>query len=325
MKPPINEIERQAAEWAVETDNENFSADRQAALDAWLESDSRHFGAYINARAALARIERLAAAAQSKKQCDSERVVSIDTFKSSRRRFILGGSIAAELAVIIVAGAAWWANSYGAVFETPVGQTRTAFLPDNSTITLNTNTRAAVRYSAMERDIALERGEALFDVTKNKLRPFVVRINNVKVRAVGTSFSVGAVGGEPVRVMVREGVVEIDTQTSAAPIRIYAGSRATILPGGQQAVETLTSQQISEGLAWRSGHVFFRHQTLGAIAREFKRYSNIQIVIDDPAVADKTVTGMFVATDPAAFSHAVAASLNLKLENRRNEIRITRK
>jgi transmembrane sensor len=177
----------------------------------------------------------------------------------------------------------------------------------------------------MERNIVLEHGEALFDVAKNKLRPFVVRMNTVKVRAVGTSFSVGAAGSGPVRVMVREGIVEIDTHTSAPPVRVYAGSRATVLPGGRLAIETLGAKQISEGLAWRSGHVFFRHQTLGAIASEFKRYSNIQIVIDDPAVASKTVTGMFVATDPVAFSHAVAASLNLNVEDRGNEIHITRK
>ncbi|GAA0573482.1 FecR family protein [Rhizomicrobium electricum] len=325
MTPPINEIDRLAAEWAVETDNENFSVERQATLTAWLESDPRHFGAYINARAALARIERLGAAAQSNGDRDNECAAPIDMFRSSRRRFILAGSIAAGLAVTVVAGTAWWANSYAASFETPVGQTRMASLPDNSTITLNTDTRAAVRYSAMERNIVLERGEALFDVAKNKLRPFVVRMNTIKVRAVGTSFSVGAAGSGPVRVMVREGVVEIDTHSSAPPVRVYAGSRATALPSGQLAIERLGAKQISEGLAWRSGHVFFRHQTLGAIATEFKRYSNIQIVIDDPAVASKTVTGMFVATDPVAFSHAVAASLNLNVEDRGNEIHITRK
>lgn len=325
MTPPINEIDRLAVEWAVETDNENFSAERQAALTAWLESDPRHFGAYINARAALARIERLGAAAQSNRQRDNECVASIDTFRSSRRRFILAGSMAAGLAVTVIAGTAWWTNSYAASFETPVGQTRMANLPDSSTITLNTDTRAAVRYSAMERNIVLERGEALFDVAKSKLRPFVVRMNTIQVRAVGTSFSVGAAGSGPVRVMVREGVVEIGTHTSTPPVRVYAGSRATVLPDGRLAVETLGAEQISEGLAWRTGHVFFRHQTLGAIAREFERYSNIHIVIDDPVVANKTVTGMFVATDPLAFSHAVAASLNLKVENRGNEIRITRK
>jgi transmembrane sensor len=323
MKPPINEIDRRAAEWAVKTDDENFSPEKQAELDLWLAADPRHFGAYINARAALARIERLGAAAQSNKR--SGHVVSIDSLRSSRRRFIFAGSIAAGLAAIVITGGAWWANSFGAVLETPIGQTRAVSLPDHSVVTLNTDTRADVRYSAMERDIVLERGEALFDVAKNRLRPFVVKSRGLRVRAIGTSFSVGAVGGQPLRVMVREGVVEIDTPNSSAPLRLYAGSRATALPGGQLAVDTLTAQQITDGLVWRSGHVFFRHQTLAAIAREFARYSNVHIVIDDPAVADKTVTGMFVANDPMGFAHAVAASLDLKVESRGNEIRITRK
>jgi len=51
----------------------------------------------------------------------------------------------------------------------------------------------------------------------------------------------------------------------------------------------------------------------------------MHIVIDDPAVANKTVTGMFVATDPAGFAHAVAASLDLNTEEDKGEIRLTRR
>jgi transmembrane sensor len=84
-----------------------------------------------------------------------------------------------------------------------------------------------------------------------------------------------------------------------------------VLTGGRLFVEMLTAQQVEQDLAWRSGHIFFRHQTLAAAASKFRRYSDTQIVVDDPSVANKTVTGMFVATDPASFAHAVAVSLDL--------------
>jgi transmembrane sensor len=325
MKPPVNDIERQAVEWAVETDDEDFSAERQAALDAWLEADTRHFGAYINARAALARVERLAAAAKSYKPRDSKQVISIDAFRPNKRRFILMGSLAATFAAIVVVGAAWQLSLYDANYETSVGQTRIVALPDGSAITLNTATQADVHYSAIERDIVLERGEALFDVAKNKLRPFVIRINDVKVRAVGTSFSVSAYAGQPLLITVREGVVQFDAPGAVRPVPVRAGSRATVLPGSRPIVEMLTARQVEQDLAWRSGHIFFRHQTLAAAASKFRRYSNMHIVIDDPAVANRTVTGMFVATDPAGFARAVAASLYLNTEEDKGEIRLTRK
>ncbi|MDR3526346.1 MAG: FecR domain-containing protein [Rhizomicrobium sp.] len=322
MKPPVNDIDRQAAEWAVETDDENFSAERQAALDEWLKADTRHFGAYINARAALARIERLAA--KISKPRGGKQVSSIDAIRPIKRRLILTGSLAATFAAIVFAGAAWQLSLYDANYETSVGQTRIAALPDGSAMTLNTATRADVHYNAIERDIVLEHGEALFDVAKNKLRPFVIRINDVKVRAVGTSFSVEAYGDQTPRITVREGVVQI-TVPGAASIPVRAGSRATVLPRGRLVLETLTARQVEQDLAWRSGHIFFRHETLAAAVRRLRRYSDMHIVIDNPAVATQTVTGMFLATDPATFAHAVAASLNLNTEENKSEIRLTRK
>lgn len=325
MKPQVNEIDRQAAEWAASTDDEDFSAERQAELDAWLESDARHFGAYINARAALARVERLGAAAKNYRPHGGKQVVSINAFRPIKRRFILLGTLAAAFAAIVIVGATWQLSLYDACYETSIGRTRIAALPDGSVIALNTTTRADVHYSAIERDIVLERGEAMFDVAKNKLRPFIVRIKDVKVRAVGTSFSVAAYDGQSLMITVREGVVEVNARGAAAPAFVGAGSRATMLPGERFVVETLTARQIEQDLSWRSGHVFFRHQTLAAAASRFKRYSNMHIVINDPAVANKTVTGMFVATDPAGFAHAVAASLNLNTEEDKGEIRLTRK
>jgi transmembrane sensor len=235
------------------------------------------------------------------------------------------GTLAAAFAGIVIVGATWQLSRYEANYETSIGRTRIAALPDGSAIALNTTTRADVHYSAIERDIVLERGEALFDVAKNKLRPFIVRIKDVKVRAVGTSFSVGAYDNRSVLITVREGVVQINALGAAPAIPVRAGSRATVLPGGRVVVEMLTARQIEQDLAWRSGHIFFRHQTLAAAASKLRRYSNMHIVIDDPAVANKTVTGMFVATDPAGFAHAVAASLNLNTEEDKGEIRLTRK
>jgi transmembrane sensor len=56
----------------------------------------------------------------------------------------------------------------------------------------------------------------------------------------------------------------------------------------------------------------------------FERYSDTRIEIDDPDVANETVTGLFVSNDPIGFSRAVAQALNLRAEVENNVVRITR-
>ena len=316
MTRRINDIDRQAAEWVAKTTGTEASAELQRALDAWLAQDPRHLGAYLKAKVVLAHVEKHADV------LSGGNVVRLDRFRAQRRRIMAGTLAACFAAFAVVFGLDWW-QSQPVTYVTKIGEHRTVTLSDGSLMTMNTGSKIAVRYSGATRSLTLEEGEVLFDVAKNKQRPFIVNAHGVTVQAVGTSFSVGAYESQTLLVTVREGVVQINA--AAAPALVRAGSRATVLAAGRIVVEKLTPQQVEQDLAWRSGHIFFRHQSLAAAAGTFKRYSDTHIMIDDPAVASRTVTGMFVATDPASFAHAVAASLDLKTEEEKGEIRLTRK
>ena len=131
------------------------------------------------------------------------------------RRAVLAGTIAASIALVVSSGAIWQANSYEAAYVTAIGETKVIPLPDGSSITMNTDTAAVVH-----------RGEALFDVAKNKMRPFVVTAGKAQVRAVGTSFAVTDLTTRPLEVTVREGVVEVIATPHSDPVAVHAGARA---------------------------------------------------------------------------------------------------
>jgi len=57
MAPRINGVDRQAAEWVAKTDGVETSAEVQRALSEWLAEDVRHLGAYLRAKAVMARVE----------------------------------------------------------------------------------------------------------------------------------------------------------------------------------------------------------------------------------------------------------------------------
>ncbi|MBW8708366.1 MAG: FecR domain-containing protein [Alphaproteobacteria bacterium] len=322
------EVDRQAAEWAAKVDSGPLSPDQQASLDGWLEADIRHFGAFAKARAVLAFADRAKAFGPSFDAASFEPFVqpNASTRWMSRRRFALSGAIAAGVATTIFAVPQAWRAFHVRSYETRIGETRIVPLDDGSIVTLNTDSRMEVKYTEEKRGITLVKGEALFDVAKNKLRPFIVDAAGATVRAVGTSFSVTLLPNRPIQVLVREGEVEIKRPEilGGAPVRLSANSRAVAPPDAPIETIPVTRVEVSRELLWRVGRLSFEGETLESAAATFARYSSIRIEIDDPVLAKETVTGVFVSNDPIGFSKAVALSLGLRADVNDDAVKISR-
>jgi transmembrane sensor len=316
------EIDRQAADWAARRDLRTLSSEEQREFDSWLAADIRHLGAYGRAEAVLARLERLHSAAV----VDSVPDVA-DTPVWTRRRIVLAGSVAAGFAGLGAIGRTAWESVHPKsshpeeYFATAVGESQEVRLADGSVMTLNTSTKATVHFTDETREIHLLQGEALFDVAKNKRRPFVVTAGDTKVRAIGTSFTVSMLPAQPILVLVREGVIELQRTTMAVPVRASANVRVLSPPNAPIATVAIPEAQVERDLAWQFGKIAFDNQTLQEAADEFARYSDVRIVVD-PDVANRTVTGLFVSSDPIGFAKAAASVLKLQLDVNGSEVRI---
>ena len=237
----------------------------------------------------------------------------------------LGGASAA--CALVGVGGTWEVLRHRGRFVTGKGETKVVALKDGSVVTLNTASEIHVNYSETLRSVELIQGEALFDVAKNKTRPFVVTAGDTNVRAVGTSFTVRRLEAAPIQVLVREGVVEVfKPAIDAAPIRLAANSMAEA-PQDIAAViaaRPVPLAQLHRQLAWQKGQLAFEGETLAQAASEFARYSDTRIVIDDPALAREEIAGLFKATDPVGFAQTIAISLNAHARIGEGEVRLAR-
>lgn len=304
----------EAAHWAARVDAGPLSARDQAALDEWLRADTRHYGAFAQARALLVPIHDMAPMQIARPSAPV------------RRHILIGGGVAAGLLTMVgVRNYASWFPG-GDRYRTQVGEVRVIPMSDGSVVTLNTQSEIVVRYSSAERYIELVHGEALFDVAKNNMRPFIVRTGSTQVRAVGTCFNVRALPNQPVQVLVREGIVEVKRpDVAVAPTVLVAMNSRAIAPQDAPIVaKPVETAEVGRELAWRVGRLAFHGETLAEAASQFARYSDVRIRIDDPEVANQKVTGLFVSTDPVGFANAVAVSFDLHTEIGDNQIRITR-
>ena len=111
-------------------------------------------------------------------------------------------------------------------------------------------------------------------------------------------------------------------RTDATPVWVGASTRALAPRDAPIVAESVSSTTLARDLAWQYGRIALENQTLQAAADEFARYSAVRVVVD-PAVANRTVTGLFSADDPVAFAKAAASVLKLQVEVSDNQVRIS--
>jgi transmembrane sensor len=321
-KKTAHQIDAEAADWAARLDRGPLSAEQDAQFQDWLGQDMRCLGAFGRIRALVLGTERARALGP-----DFDPAAFQPASAFGRRRVLqAGGAIAA--CALLGSGGAWQLLRLRGRFSTAKGETKVVALKDGSVVTLNTDSEVQVRYSDELRSVELIRGEALFDVAKNQVRPFVVAAGDTSVRVVGTSFSVRRLEAAPVQVLVREGVVDVfkPSARGAHSVRITANTMAVAQADTAAAIAAMPVPvaQLHRQMAWQKGQIAFEGETLAQAAAEFSRYSDTRIIIDDPALAREEIAGLFKASDPVGFAQTIAISLNAHARIGEGEVRLAR-
>lgn len=273
----------------------------QAAFDAWLAGDDRRPGALLRmqaidmaSRAPAAPVERPA---------------------PNRRALLWGGASAAAAGI---AGLAVTLQAPRAQ-ATQRGEIRLIPLQDGSTMTLNTDSAARVKYRDDRRLVELIRGEAFFSVARDATRPFEVEIAGRRLTMSNGAFRASRLADAPVEVTVQQGRLSV-----SGGVVLDANSRVSLKPGQPAAVQRLSPRDVERDLAWREGKIAFRGETLEDAARAFSRYGDPRVTIADPDLAREPITGLFAANDPAGFSRTITIALDATMIRRGDEIVLSR-
>jgi transmembrane sensor len=302
-----------AARWAIRLDNGSLSDEDELALGDWLNEDERRRGALLRAEAALAYLD----------QARASPVLEEEAGRSHRTSGMWPSLLAAAgcLALIGVAGP-WW-NPSPEPIETEIGEIRQVSLADGSLAAVNTGSSIAVDLSPRRREITLEKGEAWFQVAHDKRRPFIVEAGDVRVRAVGTAFSVRHRAGG-VDVLVSEGVVVgwVEGREGEA-ISIAAGSKS-FLTEAAVAPTTRISDDVNRELAWRTGNLALNGETLAYAVSELNRYNKRKIVIGGNGLGTERLVGYFRTDRPEDFARAAAGMVQAEVSIESDTIQISR-
>ncbi|MBD9354417.1 FecR family protein [Methylomonas albis] len=296
------EIKAVARAWWVRLDSGNCSPDEQAEFNTWLAADPMHRQAYDQLGELWGALDAIA---------PKIAIPATSKPKPALWRW--------QWALPTLAGgclALWLLNPLWIIvradFHTGFGEMRDVHLSDGSTVHLNGNSALEVHIDGEQRQLTLLQGEAWFEVSPDKARPFRVDSEHGRVTALGTAFNV----------RLRDGKAEVSvTQHSVAVDLEQADGKAlhAVVAEGQQLaysaesglgdLQSIDSQTVT---AWQRGKLVFENRPLGEVVAELNRYHRGFLLINDAELAQRRVNGVF-RTDQAL---SVLAALEISLQLR---------
>lgn len=311
----MSAIDNQALRWFALQSERALNDEERAELDAWLAEDTRHQGAFVRA-AVIHNALRQATSQQGRSPGEDRYALRSEAsgpaMQPGRRQLLRYGAVAACMAGVGLAGVLAL-QSGTSTLTTETGEFRRVALADSSVASINSGTELQVKVTQHERQVTLHRGEAWFDVAKDKAKPFVVEAGEVRARAVGTAFGVRRFQGGA-EILVTEGLVEVwsDADTNMRKL-VGAGERAVIKENTTGIFVARQPGEIDRKLAWREGKLIFTRQTLSDAVADFNRYSERKIVIIDSSIKDKRIVGQYQTDAPEQFARDIGAYLNVPI------------
>ena len=323
---------RKAAEWLLKLENPDVSAAELLRWEAWLKQSARHRQAFLEIEHFSRRMIRYRAELKeipipSVSEGDVQEGVKEDlagggnagqvgaSLRSAWNRLPLSpiGIRRALFATIFSAGLASLAYVLSSnipnpaeeaamrSYQTAVSEHRSVVLPDGSAIEMGGKSSLSVNFSARQRVVMLESGEALFQVAEEEKRPFVVIAGAGTITALSTVFNVRR-DADRVVVTVTEGRVEVkrtpqgsagSSQSGASGRQptittIGVGDQAIVSGKGLSVVEFNDPATITE---WQTGHLQYLAEPLRYVVTGVSRYSAREFIIVDPEIGDLLFTG----------------------------------
>ncbi len=198
-------------------------------------------------------------------------------------------------------------------------------LPDRSKILLDAKTKIRVAFSDERREVFLEEGRALFKVSSNKNRPFLVRNNSIIVHVVGTKFEVSKEKGK-VNISVLEGAVAIrygKNEYSKIITHLEKGDILDISTLGK--VNSMKKVSLSKIANWKDEKLVFIQTSLKSVINQFSKYTDKKIELSLKSSNIYPITGKFNLYDIDKFLKYLPLIYPLKIEQNKNKIKILEK
>lgn len=328
------EVGGEAADWFVHMQADEISPEDPGQYVDWLRESPEHIGEMLRAAQVHEALRRFDGwdRVETDSAPSEEKIIALPPRHRVRRpqqaehvagvgsgRRIAFAAIAAAVVMLLLIVLPRMENQS---LSTERGERREVVLSDGSILRMDPESSVTIKFVEHERHVHLIRGRALFQVAKNAARPFIVHADGTEIRVTGTAFGVARGKGALV-VTVAEGKVAVVPHDSVevAPVMLVADEQLTVpRDGAPSPVRKVNSRR---ELAWAEGVLIFDDDRLSTVVEEFNRYNRVRLRVPDRALANRTISGQFTASDPESLIAFLETAMPVQVVRKGHDITIS--
>ena len=165
-------------------------------------------------------------------------------------------------------------------------------LPDGSKVFMNVDTRISYpkKFRNKSREVKLT-GEAFFEVSPDRNKPFIIHAGKADIQVVGTSFNVDTrTGKQAVEVYVSTGIVELcEAENKVNQVVLHPGELGSVTLNKVQSRKCENENPI----AWKTGVMDFRDTRLSEAVRILSEIYQVDIVCQEPGLDTSQTNGTY--------------------------------
>ena len=191
------------------------------------------------------------------------------------------------LPLLLISGLGFYLNRQTDIFSqatfsevyVPKGEDARIFFQDGTEVFLNADTRIRYpnKFGLRKREIYLD-GEAYFNVTSDRKRPFVVRAQHTETEVLGTSFNV--------RAYANSNMIEVVLDVGRTSFHVHQNSYP-MLPGQKIEYDKLTGRTTLRNLInpsnaslWKKNILHFYDTPLAEVIKVLERKFDVEFQIE---------------------------------------------
>ncbi|MCE5224814.1 MAG: FecR domain-containing protein [Porphyromonadaceae bacterium] len=246
--------------------------------------------------------------------------------KRTRQLFWLKRVVAASLLLVVSLGV-WQMSVSGLPEQKPFfvevksGDKAQLVLPDGSAVKLNSASSLTYDFSDRSvRKVSLT-GEAFFEVSKDKSKPFIVQVGELNIEVLGTSFNVSSYGeGNMIETSLLEGSIKLSGENLAHDYVLHPSEKAIY----NRETKTIRIEPTDNGdeTAWMQNRLVFDSEPLVSVIDKIERWYGVNIDLQCPEIAQDKISGSFSGEQLMYVMEALKMQYNVDYSINGNDVTI---
>jgi len=257
------------------------------------------------------------------------KVISLDQIRNSIPfSFRKTWKIAATITIVLTASFLLYFNltKLQDVIVTAQSTNNVHILPDGTVVSLHAGSQIKypAAFDSKIRKIELI-GEAYFEVTHDKTKPFIVASGDARVEVLGTKFNVNTkTAAGTMEVILTNGRVSVFyKRTPQEHVLLNPGEKAILQPEQKQISKATNTDP--NYMAWKTKVLVFDNETLAQVVNTLQTVYQIHVTLADPTLSECRVTASFNDQSLESVLEVIKVTLDLQVKQNGNIIELSGK